>query len=360
MLLPLLLILAGCALLGLGAELLVRGASRIAALAGLSPLVIGLTVVAYGTSAPELVVSLKALFEEGGGLALGNIVGSNIFNVLFVLGICALIAPLVVTRELIQRDVPIMVGASFLVLFLGRDGVFSRTEGLLLVGLAVVYTLWAVRAGRLDATSGPGDGAPGGEGTSQRRGVVWGTCALLILCGLALLVVGARVLVSGAVDVARLFGLSELVIGLTVVAVGTSMPEVATSIVAAVRGERNLAVGNAIGSNIGNLLLVLGLSAALAPRGVPVAQGALDFDLPVMTAVAVACLPIFFTGNRISRWEGGVFLAYYAAYTAYLLLRAAEHDQLPLFSKVMLLFVVPLTVLTLALLAWRSLRGAPR
>ena len=178
-----------------------------------------------------------------------------------------------------------------------------------------------------------------------------------MVAGVAMLVGGARLLVAAATQTAEAMGLSELIIGLTVVAVGTSLPEIATSILAAVRGERDLAVGNIVGSNIFNLLLVLGGTAVLAPAGIAVAPAAISFDLPVMTAVAVACLPIFFTGHRIARWEGALFLGYYVAYTAYLLLAAAQHEALADFRLVMRTVVMPLTVVTLATLAWRSYRA---
>ena len=183
----------------------------------------------------------------------------------------------------------------------------------------------------------------------------------LVIVGLVLLVVGARWLVDGAVSIARALELSELVIGLTIVAVGTSLPEVATSVIASLRGERDIAVGNIVGSNLFNILAVLGLSAVVAPNGVNVPVAALQFDIPFMIAVAVACLPIFFTGYRIARWEGALFLAYYVAYTIYVILDAAKHDALPAYSTVLLEFAVPLTAVTLGLLAvraWRAGRSA--
>jgi cation:H+ antiporter len=176
----------------------------------------------------------------------------------------------------------------------------------------------------------------------------------LVVGGLAVLALGSHWLVAGATAIAELLGVSQLIIGLTIVAVGTSLPEVATSILASIRGERDIAVGNAVGSNIFNLLAVLGLSALVAPVPLRVNTAAIHFDLPVMVAVALACLPIFFTGSLIARWEGFLFLGYYAAYTVYLILYAQQHDALPLFSDVMLLFVIPLTVLTLVVITWRA------
>ena len=177
---------------------------------------------------------------------------------------------------------------------------------------------------------------------------------IYVVAGLGLLVLGARWLVEGAVTVAQHFGVDELIIGLTIIAAGTSLPEVATSIIASVRGERDIAVGNVVGSNLFNILGVLGLSSIVAPEGLPVSAAALHFDIPVMIAVAVACLPIFFTGHLIARWEGAFFLTYFVAYTLYLVLTAAEHAALPLFSKAMVWFVIPLTGLTLLVVTLRA------
>ena len=351
------LLIAGLVLLIAGAEILVRGASRLAAAAGISPLVIGLTVVAFGTSSPELAVSVQSAFAGQADIALGNVIGSNIFNILFILGISAAIIPLVVAQQLVRLDVPILIGASLLVYLFGLNGQIGRLEGLLLFAGIITYTVFLIRQSRKENKEVQeeyareyGDRQPHGA----RHTIV---NLLLIVAGLALLILGARWLVDSAVSLAQALGLSELIIGLTIIAAGTSMPEVATSIVAAMRGERDIAVGNVVGSNLFNLLAVLGLTSVVAPNGVPVAAPALAFDLPVMIAVALACLPIFFTGFRVARWEGWLFLVYYAAYVLYLILDAAQHNALPLFSNVMLLFVVPLTALTLLVLVVRERRS---
>jgi cation:H+ antiporter len=343
---------AGLALLTLGAEFLVRGASRLAAIAGISPLVIGLTVVAYGTSSPEMAVSFKSALAGQADIALGNVVGSNIFNVLFILGICALILPLRVAQQLIWLDVPIMIGASVLVLIMGLDGSISRLDGVLLFAGAVLYTVFAIKQGRQEGAAVEQEYVREFGKKSPTRS--WPVQLLLIVAGLAMLVVGARWLLDGAIEVAKLMGVSELVIGLTIVAAGTSLPEVATSVLASIRGERDIAVGNVVGSNIFNILAVLGLSSIVAPNGITFAPAALTFDTPVMIAVALACAPIFFTGHLIARWEGVLFLLYYAAYTVYLILNARTHDALPAFSVIMLEFVLPLTLLTLAIAYVRS------
>ena len=351
-----LFLIAGLVLLIAGAELLVRGAARLAAAFGISPLVIGLTVVAFGTSSPELAVSLQSAAAGQADIALGNVVGSNIFNVLFILGISAAIIPLVVAQQLVRLDVPIMIGISVLVYLFGLNGQIGRLEGALLFAGIVAYTLFLIRQSRKESKEVQdeyakeyGDGQP----RATRQYII---NAVFVVAGLALLILGARWLVDSAVSLAQALGLSELIIGLTIVAAGTSMPEVATSIVAAVRGERDIAVGNVVGSNIFNILAVLGLSSVLAPNGISVSAPALAFDIPVMIAVAVACLPIFFTGFKVARWEGWLFLAYYAIYVLYLILDATQHDALPLFSTAMLLFVVPITVLTLGVFVVRDVR----
>ncbi len=341
---------AGLLLLIGGGELLVRGASRLAARLGVPSLLIGLTVVAYGTSAPELAVSLQAARAGSVDIALGNVVGSSIFNVLFILGISALITPLVVARQLVWLDVPIMIGVAALLLVFALDGRISRLEGLLLAVGLVAYTAFLLYESRQ---------APPPAANGKQEGVRRGPLPVLIgmiVGGLALLVLGARWLLAAAVAIAAAVGLSEAVIGLTIVAVGTSLPEIVTSIVAALRGERDIAVGNVVGSNITNVLGIAGLTALLTPGGLDVAPALLRFDLPVLLAVVGACLPVVVSGHRIDRWEGALFFAYYVAYTFYLILDATGHDALPAFSAVMLEFVLPLTLITLLVVMVRALR----
>lgn len=350
----------GIALLVAGAEALVRGASRFAFALGISPLVVGLTVVGFGTSSPELAVTIFGALQGDGGvdIALGNVVGSNICNVLFVLGLAAAITPLVVSRQLVQIDVPIMIGVCCLVPLIAIDGRIDRLEGLALASGSLVYGGLLVRLARREPESRASEqGTPRTEAARLRGVSDLAFHVALVGLGLALLVVGAHLLVDAAVQFARGFGVSELVIGLTIVAFGTSLPEVATSAVAVLRGERDIAVGNVVGSTIFNVLLVLGVASAIAPGGVPVAPALVNFDVPVMIAAAVACLPIFARDHRIGRWEGWLFLAYYVAYAAYVVLAATQHDALPRYSAVMLQFVLPLTAVTLAILGWRALRG---
>ena len=343
---------AGAALLIAGAEALVRGASRLAASLGITPLVIGLTVVAFGTSSPELAVSMKAVGSGQASIAVGNVIGSNIFNVLFILGLSAVVSPLMVSKQLVRFDVPLMIALSALVLLLGIDLEFGRSDGLILFGGLVVYTAFLIRHSRSARNSE--EAVP----ASAVGLAAWVRNLALVGVGLGLLVVGSRWLVESAVQIATSMGVSDLVIGLTIIAAGTSLPEVVTSLIASLRGERDIAVGNVVGSNLFNLMGVLGLAGIVAPDGIDLLPAVLTFDLPVMIAVAFAALPIFFTGGVISRWEGVVLLGYYAAYTTYLIFSATAHDALEPFSTTMLYFVIPLTAVTLAVLAVRAMRGA--
>jgi cation:H+ antiporter len=245
-----------------------------------------------------------------------------------------------------------MIGVSALTLLLAADGSIGRLDAALLFAGAVSYTVFQVLQSRKESAAIREEYGKeyGPKRTSTAVNVA------LVAAGLVLLVLGSRWLVNGAVAFAQAFGVSELVIGLTIVAAGTSLPEVATSILATIRGERDIAVGNVVGSNIFNILAVLGLSGLVAPAGLPVSGALVTFDIPVMIAVAVACLPIFASGATIVRWEGAVFLFFYVAYTAYLVLAAQQHDALPAFSAVMQAFVLPLTGVTLAVVGWRAWR----
>ncbi len=339
-------ILSGLVMLVIGGELLVRGASQLAAAVNISPLVIGLTVVAFGTSSPELAVSLQSALAGNADIAVGNAVGSNIFNVLFILGISALIVPLAVSSRLIRLDVPLMIFASVLLLVLGLDGRLGRLDGLLLFAGLLVYISWCVWQSRRESQAVQAEFAQE-LSTPSKNGAAILVQLGLIIGGLILLGLGSSWLVGGSVFVATRLGVSELVIGLTIVAAGTSLPEVVTSIVAAWRGEREIAVGNVVGSNIFNIFCVLGLASLVVPQGVAISSAAMRFDIPVMIAVALACLPIFLTGSRIERWEGGLFLAYYIVYTTYVILAATQANVTRTFATIIVAFVIPLTVITL-------------
>ena len=340
-----LLFIAGLVILVAGGELLVRGSARLAAAWGISPLVVGLTVVAFGTSSPELAVSVQASLAGEVDIAVGNVVGSNIFNVLLILGLSAAIVPLVVSAQLVRLDVPIMIAMSVLLLLLSLDGVLSRVECGLLAAALVAYIVTQIVLSR---RSGSDEEAPTDTGNPLIN-------LLLIVVGLALLVMGSRWLVQAAVQIAASFGVTPLVIGLTIVAAGTSMPELATSVIAGVRGQRDIAVGNIIGSNIFNILAVLGLSGLFSTAGIPVSNAALTMDLPVMVAVAFLCLPIF-SKYSIRRWEGMLFVAYYVLYTGYLILDSANHEGLAEYRTVMLTTVLPLTLLTVLISTLRARR----
>jgi cation:H+ antiporter len=344
--LTLVMLIAGFVLLLFGAELLVRGASHLAIAFGISPLVVGLTVVSLGTSSPEISVSLDSALRGQGDIAIGNVVGSNTFNILFVLGVAALVTPLTVDGRLVRREVPIMIVTGIAMLLLTLDGTLGRVDGVLLTLGLIAFLAYLVRGARKERAAAAADPSNDPVPPSSRKRLALD--ALLIVAGLGLLVLGSRWLVNGAVELARAFGVSELIIGLTIIAAGTGLPEVATSVVAAFRGERDIAVGNAVGSNIFNILAVLGLVGLVTPGGVAVSSPARSFDIPVMVATCIVALPIFFSGMRIARLEGILFLGLYIAYVAYLVLDSRGHDALPLFGNAMVYVVLPVTVIIVA------------
>lgn len=310
-------LVGGLVLLVLGAEALVRGASSLAARLGVSALAIGLTVVAFGTSAPELAVSVGGALTGVGDVAIGNVVGSNVFNLLAILGASALASALVVKRRIVRLDVPILVGVTALVWLLAwAGGALGRVDGALLVAGMLAYTLWVYRASR-----GSADAEGIETGGRLRR---WPLAVLAVAGGLAALVAGARLLVDAATRIAAAAGVDDLTIGLTVVAAGTSLPELATSLVAAVRGQRDIAVGNVVGSNIFNLLAVLGAAALAAPGGLPVAAEVLGTDLPMSLVATLVVLPALVTGLVIARWEGALLLGGYAGYLAVVVLTGTQ------------------------------------
>ncbi len=340
------LLIFGMILLVASAESLVRGASRLAASVGISPLAVGLTVVAFGTSSPELAVSVQAAFTGEADIAVGNVVGSNIFNILFILGLSALVAPLVVAQQLIRLDVPIMIGVSILLPVLGIDGRIGHLDGLLLFSMIVAYTVFLIRQSRKESRAVQEEyEREFAVGEEEKTPRAWMIDLGYVAAGVVGLVWGSRWLVEGAVRVAAFWGVSELMIGLTIIAAGTSLPEVATSVVASLRGERDIAVGNVVGSNIFNILAVLGLTGLVAPRGVPVSLDALRFDIPIMIMVALACAPVFLTGLVIQRWVGILFLAYYLAYLAHLMLASSGNPMLPSLDGAILSAMIPLTAL---------------
>ncbi|NYJ35849.1 cation:H+ antiporter [Nocardiopsis aegyptia] len=367
-------LLAGLALLVVGGESLVRGAGSLARKLGMSSLVVGLTVVSFTTSAPELAVSTDAALSGYPGLAVGNVVGSNIANILLVLGASALFVPLAVNSQVVRADIPVMAGLSVLVLLMALDGSLGRFEGAVLLAALVAYVTVTVLVSRRRAAGGPAsqtdadgtgpdadaDSGTDGPGRAAARPRPLLMDVALVVLGAALLVVGARLLVYGASAIASALGVSDLLVGLTVVAVGTSLPELVTSVVAVMRGERDMAVGNIVGSNVFNIGAVLGLTAIISPEGIAVAPAALRFDLPIMVAVSLVLLPIALTRLDVARWEGALLVGFYAAYLAYLVVEATEHAALGPFSAAMLWFVIPLTVVWLLSVTVHELRTRRR
>ncbi len=337
-----------------GADFLVRGASNLAAMVRISPLVIGLTVVAFGTSAPELAVSLNAALNDQANLAVGNVVGSNICNVLLILGASAVVAPLVVAQQLVRLDVPIMIGVSGLLFFFGLDGKINSSDGVVLVLGGVGYTLFLLYQSRRETNPDVQNEYEQEYGAQEFSWRQVGIEGIAFLGGMACLVIGSKLLVRGAVSIANALEINPLIIGLTVVALGTSLPELATSMVATFRGERDIAVGNVVGSNIFNILVVLGVTSALAPGGIQIEPSVMAFDIPVMIGVAIMCFPICFNDNLVSRWEGMLLLVYYLAYTLYLVMKTTEHDNTVMFGAALMYVIVPMTILGLTMITLRS------
>ena len=306
------LIVGGLVLLFFGADWLVKGAVTMALHLGLSPLIVGLTVVALGTSLPEALVSVQASLDNQGGIALGNVIGSNILNIALILGLSALIQPLKVDSHLVKADVPLLVGASFLLIVLLEDFHISRMEGALLLLGIVFYVCGNIMT--VKRTSPEEDKIEGMEIPEDPSKNLLRHIGLLVL-GLIALAFGSSFLVSGAVDLARIWGLSEALIGLTIVSIGTGTPELATALMAAYRKTADIAIGNAVGSNLFNIMFVVGLAGLVAPMD---ATGINSSDLYVMFGLTILLLPTVWTGMVLDRKEGFLFVAIYVAYLYYL------------------------------------------
>lgn len=314
--LEILAVTAGLALLIAGGELLVRGATAVARRAKVSPAVIGLTIVAAGTSMPELVVSIDAARSGAPDVAVGNVVGSNIYNVLLILGLAALVRPIEVTWATIRLEWPVLALASWTMLLLARDGWLDRLEGGYFLASLVVFVAWTVKMARHDALE-PERADLAGLAASRASGVAsWPKAVGKIVVGVGILGWGADLLVSGASAIATAAGMAERVIGLTLVAVGTSLPELVTSVLAARRGESGIALGNVMGSNIFNILGILGVTALIQP--IPVHPRTTDIDNWVMLATALVLFPVIRSGFRVTRPEGALLLAAAVAWSAYL------------------------------------------
>ena len=303
-----LFVFGGLVLLAIGAEGLVRGSTSIALRLGVTPLVIGLTVVAFGTSSPELFVSVEAAYHGNSGIVLGNVVGSNISNIALILGVSALARPMRVRSELIRREMPLMIAVTLLLCLLLIDGVLSRVDGLILVAGAVAYTVFAYVSARRDHSAAVA--AEFAAGIKELSRPAW-LDTVFVICGFAALLLGAKLLIGGATVVAERLGVSQVVIGLSVVAIGTSLPELATSVMAAVRGEADVAFGNVIGSNVLNILGVLGVAVLIRPFEV---HGLRLLDMGVLVGSAVLVFPLMWRGSLLNRWEGAVLLAGYFVY----------------------------------------------
>ena len=346
----------GLGALVMGAEYLVKGAASIATRLGIQPVIIGLTVVAFGTSAPELAVSVGAAFSGSTDLAFGNVVGSNIANILLILGASAMVGGLVVSQRIVRIDVPLVIGASLLALLMSLDNRIGRIDGAILFGAVIAYTGWLIRGARREVPEiieEYAESVDALEGQVLERSVA--VQLAYLVGGLAGLLVGSQLLVGSATDIATAAGISDLVIGLTVVSVGTSLPELATSLLAAFRGQRDIAVGNVVGSNLFNLLSVLGATALVAPAGIPVADASLRFDFPIMLAATIVLAPVFWNGFEIKRWEGGVFLAFYAIFVAYLVLDTSDHAAASVVGPAAML-VTPLVLMTFGVLGYQGWR----
>ncbi len=339
----------GVVLLLLGAESLVKGASRIAAVLGISPLVVGLTVVAFGTSAPEFAVGVTGALTGSTDVTMGNVVGSNILNVLLILGIGACVAPFKVALRVVRLEVPFMVGATLLAVVMAFDGLIGFLDGVVLFSGLLVFTMTSVHKARRERTTTI-TAQEGAEGQGRLPLAV-----VSVLVGLGFLTLGAHWLVQSAVEIAQSFGVDELIVSLVVVALGTSLPEVATTVVAAKRGEGDLAVGGVVGSNLFNLLGVLGLSALVSEAGLPVQDITVRVDLLVMAGTALVCLPVFITGHRVSRFEGLLLISGYLGYTGYLILRGLDHPALQSYVGLALSYGLPALVLTLVVSLQRDL-----
>ena len=312
---------AGLAVLVLGAELLTRGAVSVAQKLRIAPIIIGITIVAVGTSAPELAVGIDAGLMGNGALAVGNIAGTNTVNLLLIFGLSALIRPLALPADTIRLDLPAIMAAGILMLVLSLDGVLSRSDGVILVLAGIIYTGMVLHSARNASRQVRSEYASEcgtvADKPDQAKATLTSVAQLAV--GIGLVVVAAEWFVFGAVELARLWEVSDAFIGLTVVAIGTSAPELVTTIISTIRGNRDVAIGNLLGSSIYNICIILGLTCIVPAAGLPVTQELISVDIPIMVMVAIVCAPVFLSGRQVSRLEGGIFVAAYAGYLGVLL-----------------------------------------
>lgn len=314
--------LFGLIVITVGAEILLKGASKIASLLNIRPIVIGLTVVSIGTSLPELAVGLTAIGEGAGDIAVGNIAGTNIINILFILGLSATIRPLPVQMKSIKTELYAMIFAAVLLLLLSLDGKLNRWDGILMFVLGIIYLIIIIRTSKNESPKVQKDFQVEFEPSTSKEKTdykVWVWNFMLLFCGIIATIYGAEKLVAGAVNIAKHFGMSDAVIGLTIIAIGTSAPELATTIVGTIRNERDVAVGNLLGSSIINIFIVLGVTTIFIPNSITVSKSLLWFDLPLAAFVAIICYPVFRSDQIVSRKEGIAFVLMYLTYLSYLL-----------------------------------------
>nr|CAD6405692.1 sodium:calcium antiporter [Rhizobium sp. Q54] len=321
MLIAVLECIGGLILLIVGAEFIVSSGTRFAARFNISPVVIGATIVAVGTSTPELAVGIDAVLSGSGDLAVGNIAGTNVVNILLILGLSALAAPLAIRTETLWLDLPMIAVASLMLLYMAWDGVLTRSDGIILVLCSVAYTAAIVHSARRESRAIKMRIAEELEVISNpsSEGYSWQRDLLVLMAGITVVVLGADWLVEGAIDLARHWGVSDEFIGLTIIAIGTSSPELVTTLISTLRKERDIAIGNLLGSSAYNIFIILGLTLAVPGIPIKVAEMLVKVDIPVMTMVGLLCVPVFYSGRQVSRWEGGSFVALYAAYLSYLI-----------------------------------------
>lgn len=344
-----------------GAELFLHSVDKFGAAWSVSPVVMGLTVVAFATGAPELAISLQAAAEGRADLVLGNILGSNIANILLILGVAGLVKPLKITRRIIRVDVPMVIGASILLFVLAMDGTLTPLDGSIILAALLAYSIFMYFQIKKDRASNQ-NGAKREEDKTGEEVSAWfySKYVALLLTGLVLIVLGSRWMVHAAVEIAELLGISELIIGLTIVSIGTSLPEVATSLSSVRKGDSDTAVANVMGSNLYNILLTLGLTIVVAPGVLDVSPYAIHFDLPIMVIVAGACLPLFVPGSTLYRLEAGGFLFYYISYITYLVFLALDHPLKDGMEFIILYVSIPITLIYILFKLFQFFRNTHR
>jgi cation:H+ antiporter len=314
------LLLLGLVALICGAELVVRGGTRLAIRLRIPPIVVGLTIVSIGTSAPELAIGIEAALRGNGSLAVGNIAGTNTVNLLLIFGLSALLRPITLDSQTLRFNLPVMIVAALALVAMAMDGALTRTDGAVMVGAGVLYTLALIVLTRHESPATKLGFEQEFAGRAHVRPLVdvaWSSMALL--AGIVIIVIGSDLLVEQAVSLARAMNVSDALIGLTIIAIGTSLPELVTTIVGTLRNNRDIAIGNLLGSSIFNILFILGITCLVPDQAMPVEADLVRIDIPVMALATLTCIPVFLSGRRVSRIEGALFVSVYALYLLYLL-----------------------------------------